>query len=186
MNTNDDVPHSNYILYVGRIEKIKGVFSLLKAFQNIKNVDLVIIGSGEEETACRDFIRSNNLPNVHFLGHKDKRAVFSFIRKSLFTVCPSECYENFPYSVVEAMLLGKPVIGSDIGGIPELVRDGYTGLIFKAGDISDLREKIEYLMLDKERLREYGDNARNHVTQMVNFEAHYQKMELIFDKLMEN
>ena len=186
MNTNDDVPYSNYILYVGRIEKVKGVFSLLKAFQNIKNVDLVIIGSGEEETACRDFIRSNNLSNVHFPGHMGKGAVFSFIWKSLFTVCPSECYENLPYSVVEAMLLGKPVIGSDMGGIPELVRDGYTGLTFKSGDITELKEKIENLTSDKERLQEYGDNARKHVTQMVNFEAHYQKMEIIFDKLMEN
>jgi glycosyltransferase involved in cell wall biosynthesis len=81
------------------------------------------------------------------------------------------------------MLLGKTVIELDIGGIPELVRDGGTGLTFESGDIGDLKNKIEYLNSDKERLQEYGNNARKHVTKLVDLEAHYRKMEIISHKL---
>jgi glycosyltransferase involved in cell wall biosynthesis len=76
------------------------------------------------------------------------------------------------------MLLGKTVIRLDIGGTPELVRDRDTGLTFELGDISDLKNKIEYLNSDKERLQEYGNNARKHVTQLVDLEDHYRRWRL--------
>jgi glycosyltransferase involved in cell wall biosynthesis len=84
------------------------------------------------------------------------------------------------------MVLGKAVIGSRIGGIPELVIDGQTGATFNPGDVDDLKNKIELLLSNKGRLKEYGNNAREHVTKMVNFESHYKTMEIIFKKIQRN
>lgn len=183
---NNSVGYANYILYVGRIEKIKGILSLIKAVSDIKEVHLIIIGSGEEELKYRDYVMENNFTNIHFLGFLKKEIVIAFIKESLFTVCPSEWYENLPYSVVEAMLLGKPVVGARIGGIPELVLDRYTGVTFTPGDVNDLREKINDLLSNRDRLEFFGRNARDHASKLVDFESHYQKMETIFQKIFRN
>ena len=180
------VEYSNYILYIGRIEKIKGILTLLTAMKHLKDVNLVIIGRGEAETVCHDYVRENNLTNVHLVGHVEKTKVISFIKHSLFTVCPSEWYENFPYSIVEPMVLGKAVVGARIGGIPELVVDGETGFTFNPGDVNDLKSKIELLLSDQNLLNECGKNACEHVSKMVDFETHYQKMEKVFQQLKRN
>lgn len=177
------VPYSNYILFVGRLERIKGIQTLLHAMRDIRKVDLVVIGSGGEEAACRDFVRDNGLSHVHLLGQMRKADIVPYLRNCMFAVCPSECFENLPYSVIEAMALGKPVIGSDIGGIPELVIDGHTGLTFRPGDGNDLGEKIGILAADQAAIREYGENARRHVARITSYDAYYESIEGILGKL---
>ncbi len=70
---------------------------------------------------------------MEILGFQDKKSVFRLTMESSFVVCPSEWYENYPYSVIESLLFSKPVVGANIGGIPELVLDGKTGLFTPAG-----------------------------------------------------
>jgi len=175
--------HERYILYVGRLEAMKGIFTLLNAVESLPSVNLVVAGSGAEEQGCRDFIKQHSLTNVHMIGRQSKDEVLRLIRNSYFTVCPSEWYENFPYSIVEPMLLGKPVIGSRIGGIPELVLDDSTGLTFTPGNRDELRKKIECLINDPVRVMRLGINAREHVAGIVAYDSHYRQMESIFRSL---
>ena len=103
----------------------------------------------------------------------------------MFTVLPSECYENNPRSVLESFALGKPVIGARIGGVPELVKDNETGLTFEAGDAEDLRAKIEFLLNSPGRIVEMGKNARKFVEEELNAEKYYNKLVSIYRRLLE-
>ena len=103
----------------------------------------------------------------------------------MFVVVPSECYENNPRSVIEAFALGKPVLGSNIGGIPELVKDGKTGLTFEVGNVEDLRTKIKYLLNNSDKIVEMGKNARKFVEVELNEEKYYNKLFSIYRRLLE-
>ena len=112
-----------------------------------------------------------------------KEEVFRFVQHALFVVVPSEWYENLPYSLVEALLLAKPVLGADIGGIPELVIDEVTGKLFQPANATDLRLKIEWMMSDKDKLNQMGKNAREHALNMVNYDAFARNMTPVFESL---
>jgi len=114
--------------------------------------------------------------NIKFLGYKTGEELKKEIRKSMFVVLPSEWYENNPRTVLESFALGKPVIGSRIGGIPELVRDGITGYTFEVGNVEDLKEKIVYLVKNPQKVVEFGKNARKFVEENHNPEKYYEKL----------
>jgi len=151
-----------YIVYVGRLEKIKGVHTLLQAMQFNPGIKLKIIGDGTEELNLRTFKAVQSLNNVEFLGKLPKEEVLLTIKKSDFLVCPSEWYEVLGLTIFEAMLMAKPVIGSDIGAIPESVIHGQTGLLFQAGNAADLSEKIQTLY-NSDQLSLLGENAFHHI-----------------------
>lgn len=117
----------SYFLFFGRLEPEKGIETLLSAFKNLPNLNLKIAGTG----SLFNKIRNMNLANVDLLGHKDKADLIELIKKSSFVITPSECYENNPMSIVESFALGKPVIGSNHGGIDELIEDGINGFKFE-------------------------------------------------------
>ncbi len=100
-------------------------------------------------------------------------------------VIPSQWYENYPRSVIEAFALGKPVIGSRIGGIPELVRDGETGLTFEPGNAEDLRAKVKLLISNPDMVSEMGRTARRFVEEKLNPEIHYQGLMKIYELAVE-
>ena len=175
--------YKNYILYLGRLELIKGVLTLISSMKFIFDTPLLIIGNGTEENYFKNYVDINQIKNVFFLGKLNREDVLHYIKHSLFTICPSECYENLPYSIIEAMALGKPVIGANIGGIPELVIDGYTGLLFEPGNIESLSEKIKTLLNDNSRIISYGLNAKKFISEMVDPDTHYKKLNNIFYQL---
>jgi len=164
------------IVYCGRLSREKGIDTLIDAVKGI-NIKLKIIGDGPlrkslEAKVCRDNIR-----NVDFLGYKKIEELKTEIEKSMFVVLPSELYENNPLAVIEAFAMGKPVVGSRIGGIPELVKEDQTGLTFLSGDSFDLRNKIKYLINRPDIIEFMGRNARKFVEEEFSAERHY--MELI-------
>jgi glycosyltransferase involved in cell wall biosynthesis len=103
----------------------------------------------------------------------------------MFMVLPSECYENNPISVLEAFASGKPVIGARTGGIPELVKDGETGLTFEPGDPADLAAKIDHLAGRPEAAAAMGRNARSLVERDFCPEVHYKRLMQIYAQAME-
>ena len=119
---------NDFILYVGRIERNKGIHTLIDAVEGT-GIKLKIAGTGSSLEELKIMVAEKQLTNVEFLGFQKKEAVFELTMKSLFVVCPSEWYENYPYSVIETLLFSKPVVGSNIGGIPELVIDGQNRII---------------------------------------------------------
>jgi len=145
-----------YALYLGRLSPEKGVHTLLEAHAASANGwPLVVAGTGPLEHVLR-----RHYPKATFLGHVTGAQLHETLGRAAVVVVPSEWYENCPMSVLEAMACGKPVVGSRIGGIPELVADGETGLLFDAGDARQLAGQLERLMADPALRRDMGLRAR--------------------------
>lgn len=172
-----------YIVFVGRLEKIKGPHTLLKAMQLCPNIQLKLIGSGTQETALKDFKRMHNINNATFLGKKNKQETLQIINGAEFLICPSECYEVLGFTVVEAMALSKPVIGSAIGGIPEMVINNDTGLLFEYGNVEQLADAIKLLYGDKDSIVKMGENANRHINQLINNEKHFEGLQKLIPGL---
>ena len=103
----------------------------------------------------------------------------------MFSITPSECYENNPRSILESFAMGKPVLGSNIGGIPELVIDGKTGFTFKVGDSSDLNKKIRLLLSNNDKIKNYGINARELIEEKFNSDNYYYKLIDIYNNTIK-
>lgn len=170
------------IVYFGRLSREKGLFDLIDAVKDIKGITLRIIGEGSLEGEIKNKISVEGINNVILLGYKKGEDLKNEIIKSMFVILPSTCFENNPMSIIEAFSLGKPVIGSRIGGIPELVKDGRTGLSFEAGNPLDLRIKIEDLINNPGKAVEMGKNACLFVDKEFSAEKHYQGLMEIYSR----
>lgn len=174
----------DYFVYFGRLSEEKGLLTLIRALKDMKNSRLLIIGEGELRKGLEEYVEEKDIANIEFSGYMSEERLKSVIRNSMFAVVPSEWYENCPHAVLEAFALGKPVIGSDIGGIPELIEDGVDGLLFEPGNSEELSEKIAYL-ISRPRLRgQMGRNARKKVEEKYNLELYYQKLMGVYQKLL--
>ncbi len=173
---------SRTLYMYGNILKVKGIFTLVRAMTGLEP-DLKVIGSGEHFDELRELVERDQIQNVKLMGKMPKEEVFRIVRQALFVVVPSEWYENLPYSLIEALLLAKPVLGADIGGIPELVINDVTGQLFQPANIADLRLKIQWMMDDKDKLIQMGQNAREHALNLVNYDAFARNLSPIFESL---
>lgn len=171
-----------FILFIGRIEKIKGIFTLCEALKGT-GIKLKIVGGGSDELLLAEYLKNNPDLAIEYLGFKDKSSVYDLTVRSEFLICPSEWYENFPFSIIESFLMQKAVIGASIGGIPELVIDGVTGSIFPSGNTDELKKKIVDLWESPGKAEQMGINARKHVEALVSFEQHWAKISGIFRSL---
>jgi glycosyltransferase involved in cell wall biosynthesis len=163
--TSDD---RGYILYLGRLSPEKGIETLLAAHNGIADrVPLMVAGTGPIETALR-----TRFPRAQYLGHLSGPALDDAIRHAALLAVPSEWYENCPMSILEAMAFGKPVVASDIGGIPELVLHAKTGLLFRPGDTTALKDCLVCLMDDPILRRRYGNAARARAENQFSLEKH--------------
>lgn len=187
VNVENIQPSYNYeeesIIYFGRISHEKGIETLIKAVKGLP-IHLKIIGEGPLKEYLISMVKNEQVNNVDFLGYKKGEELEKEIKKSMFLVLPSECYENNPRTVIEAFALGKPVIGARIGGIPELVFDGETGYTFETGNAEDLREKILLLLKDSDKIIQMGKKARKFVEKNFNPEKHYKELMNIYLKVI--
>jgi glycosyltransferase involved in cell wall biosynthesis len=181
-DSGKNISDEEYILYVGRVENVKGIKTLISAIKDT-SIQLKVAGNGDAMGSLQELIKMENYHNVEFLGFQDKDSVFELICYSKFVVCPSEWYENFPFSIIESFLFSKPVIASNIGGIPELVVDGQTGFLFPCGNVGELREKLLRLWNDHNLTTLMGKKARQHVYGIVNFDTHWNKLNSIINKI---
>jgi glycosyltransferase involved in cell wall biosynthesis len=110
------------------------------------DVQCKIYGDGPAKDDLERRAKHEGIENVSFLGYKPHEELKTHVQKGMFAVLPSEWYENNPLMVIEAFALGKPVIGSRIGGIQELVEYSKTGLTFEPGNSVELKGKILWLL----------------------------------------
>jgi len=171
------------IVYFGRLEKIKGLFTLIEAVKDL-NINLKIIGEGTLEDSLKRRIIESKIKNVNLMGYMSDLNLHKEIKNSMFIVLPSEWYENNPRAIIEGFALGKPAIGSRIGGIPELIKDSLTGFTFETGNVADLRLKIEYLLNNQHEISKLGINARKFVEEKLNEDIHYEKLMEIYSTAM--
>lgn len=130
-------------LYYGRLSYEKGLDTLIKAFENKPELKLFIVGKGPLENHLMSYCRNKNLSNIEFLGFKSGQELFDIVKQAKFVIVPSEWYENNPMTIIESYSLGTPVIGSAIGGIPELILEGKTGLLFESGNVNSLETVLD-------------------------------------------
>lgn len=141
----------DYVLYFGRYSAEKGIGTLLEVCKRLSDVRFIFAGKGPLESEVE------SVSNVKNVGFQTAESLEKLIREARFSVYPSEWYENCPYSVMESQMYGTPVVGADIGGIPELIRDGYTGELFESGNVEELTATIKKLWDDRALTDKYTE-----------------------------
>ena len=135
---NPSFDKGDYYVYLGRLTKVKGIETLCKVAAELQ-YRLVVIGGGDLEKDLREKYKD---ANIEFLGQKNWSEFRSVLERARFMVIPSEWSENNPLTVIESQALGTPVLGANIGGIPELIEENVNGMTFVSGDTSDLKKKL--------------------------------------------
>lgn len=170
-----------YLLYIGRLSAEKGVGALLKAHASMTNpVPLVIVGTGPMEKELR--IQASS--NVTFTGYCSGEDLWSRIQEASCLIVPSECYENAPMTVLEGMAFGKPIIASRIGGIPEQVLDGDTGLLFEPGNVAELADAMGRMMDSPFLRKTMGGAGRARLEQEFTLDMHNQKVLALYHSIL--
>jgi glycosyltransferase involved in cell wall biosynthesis len=156
----------NTVLYAARINQEKGLDVLLEALFHLDiQTHLVIIGPVGNKSF---FVKIERLMRkvteetshkVTYLGHVDKGTLIDWHRKASVFVCPSVS-DHFPISILEAMACGTPVVGTNVGAIPEVIENGVNGILAPPNDSKALAVALEELLADKKKRETYGENAR--------------------------
>jgi glycosyltransferase involved in cell wall biosynthesis len=173
-------PFGEYAVYLGRLSAEKGPWTLLRAFEQTPEAHLKIIGTGPLEQDVLRYIREKKLSNVEMLGFKTGEEKWQLLKRSLFAIIPSECYENFPVASLEFYAAGKPVVAANLGGLPYIIADGCTGLLFHPGNSADLADKIRHLFSNPEQAVRMGRQARELAETEFGPEKSYQSLMNIF------
>jgi glycosyltransferase involved in cell wall biosynthesis len=182
------VPHTEGqgkgALFVGRLSEEKGLRTILHAFRQLPEVPLTIAGDGP----LRQMVEAEVLrgANIRYTGRLNKEEIMALMRQSAFLIFPSQWYEGFPMTIVEAFANGLPVIASRLGAMAEIISDGKTGLWFAPGDASDLLQKVKWAYEHPAEMRRMGVNARKEYEQKYTAEKNYQMLMGIYQEAMEN
>jgi glycosyltransferase involved in cell wall biosynthesis len=177
----------NHFVYAGRLVRVKGILTLLEAMRRVKtDAVLTIAGSGELEPEMRQFVQDHDLTNVRFMGHLDTAALAQLVQRALFTVVPSEWYENYSMTVIESLACGTPVVGARIGGIPEQVTHGVNGMLFEPGDPVGLAEQMQYLLDNRAAAVEMGRAGRRQIETINGPVAHYEQTLAAYRSVLPN
>lgn len=148
-----DTQKGDYVLYFGRFSKEKGIETLVQVARELPEVKFIFAGTGPLEELL------SGVQNIENRGFQSGEALQDLIRQARFSLYPSEWYENCPFAVMESQMYGTPVLGANIGGIPELIEDGVTGELFESGNAAELKKKILSLWQDEKKLAAYWSNC---------------------------
>lgn len=173
----------DYFIYFGRLSVEKGVYTLIEAMRRFGSGKLYIAGEGPQRAELER--QAAGAGDITFLGYVPRDKLMELVRGAMFAVIPSECYDNAPMSVYEAFALGKPVVGSRIGGIPELIGHGENGLLFEPGDAGDLAEKIAHMHTHSAVIAGMGKNARERLEREHSRARHYRAIMGVYERLMK-
>jgi glycosyltransferase involved in cell wall biosynthesis len=165
-----------FAAYVGRISPEKGVDLLLAAAKSLSDIPFHLAGDCE---AMPHLLQQAD-KNVSFLGPLDKGALSGFYRESRFLLLCSTWFEGFPVVLLEGMAHGRPVIAPRIGGIPEIVDDGVTGLLFEPGNAEDLADKVRYLWDRSDLCRQMGRAGRSKALREYSSGRYYERLLVLY------
>jgi glycosyltransferase involved in cell wall biosynthesis len=175
-----------YFLYFGRLERLKGIFTLIEASSSLKDTPLLIVGEGEIRPELEQLIEEKELTHIKLLGFKQGKELHELIRHSICTIAPSQWYETFGLTLIESFAYGRPVIASSIGGMTEIVTDGVDGFLFSPGNAEDLREKMSWMLEHRTDLLEMGLAARRKVETQFTPAVHYESIMNIYRQVLSN
>lgn len=168
-------------IFAGRIDKLKGVDILLEAWKLMgeEAPKLIICGTGPMEAWCKDYIQKNNLSSVDMLGFVPNEEAKKLIANSRALILPTQWYEGFPMTIVEAFSVGTPVVGSNMGNVGSVIHAGITGEVFQPNNSTDLMNKII-------KCSETNSYLIDEMTQSYGSERNYQIMKNIYLEVIEN
>ncbi len=172
--------YGDYILYMGRLSDEKGVDILIKAMQLVPSAKLKIAGDGNYMSRLKQLAKELGCDNVEFLGMVVGDELKKTISESLCVVVPSLWYENFPYVMTEAFAMGKAVIGSDKGGIPEYIKHGKNGFVYHSNNVNELSECIRSICSDASVPVSMGAEAKSMADEMFNDPVFYNRLIKIY------
>ena len=180
---NKNKPQKTYdtinFLYVGTLSKYKGVHVLINAFKKLEfdNIKLHIIGKGKYKDELKKIASSDQ--RIIFHGFVPDEELMRLYQKANITVVPSIWYDNSPVVIYESLMNGTPVLGSRIGGIPELVEDGYNGFLFEAGNADELKKVLENLIENPSKLKRLEEGAFESVKKY-DMDEHIRNLEELY------
>lgn len=172
-STTDSIA-SDYFLFFGRIEKFKGIFTLIDAFQDIQHIKLKIIGSLAEDIETEFFAKlSANIEYIGFVSDNEKN---SMITKAIAVIVPSENYENQPFSILESFSNSKAIIASNLGGMKELLYDSGGGYLFEPGNSTQLKNIVLDMFNNRNNAVKLGALGREYVNEYHSPKLHYEEL----------
>jgi glycosyltransferase involved in cell wall biosynthesis len=186
----DSLPNSGsferrepYVVYLGRLSLEKGVDVLIEAVSELP-LNLKVLGCGPQAEALQALTRQLESHHVEFLGYIAGNKKWDLLRQAMATVVPSVCYETFSLAVLESLVVGTPVVASNLGSLPYVIEDGKSGLLFRPGDSLDLRQKMAWLAANPEKALAMGQYGRGIVEQRYTSQAHYKQLVSIYSQLL--
>ena len=178
--------NDGYFIYYGRLSAEKGIPVLLKAFAKADTGSLKIIGTGPDKKSLERLVSDLKISRkVEFTGPVYGEQLKKLVSGAQFVVVPSEWYDNSPLVIYESLTMGKPVIGSNMGGIPELINIGVDGFIFEAKNTEQL-SLILTDMLKHRNLSEMGRAARAKAEKLFDPKVHYKNMMAIYNSVIKS
>ena len=179
--------HDGYIAYSGRLAVEKGIQDMLEGFSRLKtNLKLLLIGddNNPEGQRLKRLVANNGWDRIEFLGYQKFENLQNILKEAMFTICPSKWYENTPMSIYESFALGKPVVGANLGSIPEQIIPEKTGLLFEVGNPADIADKLNFLINHPQQTIEMGRAAREIAERDHSPEAHFERIWKVYQEVL--
>lgn len=172
----------DYVVFFGRLEAVKGIYTVLEAFAGIPDIQLKIAGAGSEAEAVAQWVAERRLNNVELLGFVSGSRLHRLISGAACALVPSEWHEPFGLTALESMALGTPVIATQMGGLPEVVTHEADGLLIPPWDPPALAAAVTDLFARRERGTEMGRAGRAKVTERFNRAGHYAQLRAVYER----
>ena len=176
-NTDIDIDMSKFV-FIGRLDKYKGITWVAEQFTHMPYLKLVIIGDGTERAKLEELSKSNN--NIVLRGFRNQTEIAYELQSACALVFPSILYESFGISIIDSFALGTPVICTDIGNQGDLVKEGYNGSKFQPKDKTSFKNAIEFVLENRDLLSIGALNSANQYTP----EKNINQLLAIYDKLI--
>ena len=170
-------PREDFFLYAGRLSSEKGIEDLAAAFEGLPGCRLVVAGEGPLQEQLRN--RFGHCTNISFIGKTERKEILELMKSCKALILPSRWYEMLAFTLVEAMATGTPVIASHLLSLSGLIRDGFNGMLFDAGDVQGLRDAVKEFS-KKENMPIY-QNARDTYLHKYGPDIHYDSIISIYN-----
>ena len=172
----------SYILFASRLDPIKGIRTLIEACRLAPGVKVILAGRVDEPLASE--LPGLLPPNALYVGLMHGKDLIELFNGASAVVSPSLCFENQPFSILEAFSFGKPVVASRLGGMVELVGDQERGLLFPAGKAEALAAAMEWMVSHPKEAECMGDSAHQYVTREHSPSMHYKLMMQVYNEIL--
>lgn len=178
---NDEYRAGEYIGYVGRLSKEKGVDLIIDLARKLPHVNFKI--AGRYNKSVEEF--GDKPLNLEYVGFLNKLELDSFYRNCKFVLFPSKCHESFGLSIIEAFAHKKPVVSSDMGASSEIIENGVSGIIFKNNNIQDLKSKVLELLRSSNKIYSMGNKGYEKVIAEYSIERYFNQLINVYESVIE-